>query len=304
MVDRLGADLYHSMFAFQPLRMQTPGLITLHDIMWLRHPWLQSAGKPLRLVAGWAYHRLFAVRCMARAGGVIVPTRAVQREVSGMWGHLTSKLTLVEEGVDRCFLGGGAAVDLSGRNPLPARVGKTRFFLHLTNAHPYKNSTRLLRAFRAVARHEKVRMVMVGRRSAFSESLLSEVDRLGLEGRVVWLGSVSNRELAELFRTATALLFPSLCEGFGLPVVEAMASGCPVMTANRGALAEVAGGAALCVDPWQVDAMAQGMKRLLGSERLRNTLRQRGMVRAAGYTWETAGRKVVALYRVLGRKRL
>jgi len=122
------------------------------------------------------------------------------------------------------------------------------------------------------------------------------VERLGLERQVRWLGYVDEARLVTLYRTATALVFPSLHEGFGMPVLEAMACGCPVVCSRTTATGETAGDAALTVDPADVSDIVRGIHAVLGSEERRRDLAHRGIERAAGFTWERSGRETLRVY--------
>src|SRR5262249_35570767 len=127
------------------------------------------------------------------------------------------------------------------------------------------------------------------------------VKHLGLEQAVCFPGFIDDEDLPALYSGARLFVFPSLYEGFGLPVLEAMGCGVPVITSNTSALPEVAGDAALLVDPGDVEGMAAAMASILDSASLRERLRQQGFVRAQSFSWETTARKTLDLYRVLGR---
>jgi glycosyltransferase involved in cell wall biosynthesis len=161
------------------------------------------------------------------------------------------------------------------------------FFLFVGNRQPRKNVPRLVRAFcRARAEHGLPQvLVLVGQVGWLAEEAEREIERASRAGDVRVLGYVPDGDLPPLFAAAQAFLFPTLYEGFGLPVVEAMAVGTPVLTSSTSALAEVAGDAALLVDPEDEQQIAEGIVRLAGEEALRETLRERGLKRAASFNW-------------------
>lgn len=294
-VDSLEADLFHSPFMLLPLLMRTPGIITIHDAMWWKHPRLQAKQDPLRIAAGWLYYRTAVHMCVAKSRRIITVSEASKRDIAECWPNAMSKLEVVSEGVDRCFL--TATGPEEGVDPLRRlNVETNRFFLHITNARPYKNTTGLLEAFAEVVDRCNHELVIVGNLGRFRSRVTETIKELRLENRTRVAGSVTDEDVVVLMRNATCLAFPSLFEGFGLPVAEAMACGCPVLTSDRGALAEVAGDAAVIVDPTDVGSIAEGLLRLAGDSNLREDLRRRGLARAGRFTWSAVASRIVGIY--------
>jgi glycosyltransferase involved in cell wall biosynthesis len=161
-----------------------------------------------------------------------------------------------------------------------------------------KNLLRLLEAFRQFRAEagEPFRLVMVGRRNRTTVGLDEAVERLALKDHVVELGHVPDADLPLLYSGAEMLAFPSLCEGFGFPVIEAMACGTPVVTSKVSCLPEVAGGAALLVDPYSVEDIAAGMHRVFRDAALREDLCARGFERAKFFSWERTARQTLEAY--------
>jgi glycosyltransferase involved in cell wall biosynthesis len=173
------------------------------------------------------------------------------------------------------------------------RYGLDRpYLLFCGTAKPGKNLARVVEAFRRVD-HRELEMVVVGP-MGWKEDVESLVDGLGSRAR--WLGAVRQRELASLYAGASAFVSPSLTEGFGLPVLEAMAQGTPVVTSARTATEEVAGDAALLVDPLDVDAIAGAIERILEDRQLAATLADAGRQRAAAYSWDRTAELMAAVY--------
>ncbi|MFQ3661823.1 MAG: glycosyltransferase family 1 protein, partial [Chloroflexaceae bacterium] len=166
------------------------------------------------------------------------------------------------------------------------------YFLYIGTIQPRKNLTRLIEAF-AHAGPDDALLVIAGRRGWLSEPIVRRVAELGLTNRVRFPGYVPDADLPALLSGALAFVFPSLYEGFGMPVLEAMACGAPVLTSTTSALPEVAGDAALLVDPCDTDAIAAALRRLAADAPLRASLRARGLVRAADFTWERCARKTL-----------
>ncbi len=170
--------------------------------------------------------------------------------------------------------------------------------LHVGAIQKRKNLVRLVEAFESV--DPSWRLILAGAASGFeSQETLDRINSSRAATRIEITGYVSDAALETLYRRASIFAFPSLDEGFGIPVIEAMARGVPVLTSNRSALPEAAGGAALLIDPLHVDAIAQGLKQLTVDLALRDDLRAKGLARAASMTWERAVEQNWAVYQEL-----
>jgi glycosyltransferase involved in cell wall biosynthesis len=167
------------------------------------------------------------------------------------------------------------------------------YLLCVSNRKRHKNEFRTVEAFAQAHVDVEIRLVFTGNPT---QELLDCIERCGVTERVQFVGLVPDAELPSLYRSAAALVFASLYEGFGLPVLEAMACGTPVVTSNTGALAEISGNAALLVDPESVPEISLGIDRILSDDSLRSKLRISGLERAAGYSWETT---TASVHRVL-----
>jgi len=178
--------------------------------------------------------------------------------------------------------------------------GPTPFILSLGHTRPYKNIPRVIEAFHQVTtRHPEVHLLIAGRGDGYP-ALQRLTRTLGL-CRVHFLGQLTDRELVAHYRNALFLAFPSLVEGFGLPLVEALASGCPVLTSRDSAMSEIVGDAAVLVDPTSVDSIANGMNRLIEEPALRRNLALRGPQRAAQFTWTKCAEQTLEVYRQVMR---
>jgi glycosyltransferase involved in cell wall biosynthesis len=176
-----------------------------------------------------------------------------------------------------------------------------RFVLFLGALEPRKNLPRLLEAFAALTPAERrgLQLVVAGAQGWLNEAVHERVQKLGLDASVRFAGYIEPADLAALYSLATVFAYPSLWEGFGLPVVEAMACGTPVLTSNVSSLPEVAGDAAVLVPPADVDAIAAGLHRLAEDDTLRADLAERGPRRAAQFSWERCARETLAVYQAV-----
>jgi glycosyltransferase involved in cell wall biosynthesis len=190
--------------------------------------------------------------------------------------------------------------------PDPEQVARVReryqleeeFVLYVGNIKPHKNLERLIEAFARVRRQgfEQLKLLIIGDEISKHQSLRRAVHRLKLHKHVRFLGFVAFETLAVLYRLAGVFVFPSLYEGFGLPPLEAMACGTPVVTSNASSLPEVVGDGALMIDPYDTDSIADGIRQVLTDSTLRGTLRARGFAQVRRYSWEVSARRVREIY--------
>jgi len=295
-VDKFEADLFFSPFMLQPIRMNTPGVITLHDTMWFDRVWTQAQGRPIRMLVGKIYFRTLVELSVRRACKIIVPSHSTLDDLARFWPNRECDCRVIYHGIDKSFT---SFAEESQVNELIQKFGltKNRFFLHVTNGKPYKNTPRVIDAFIKIAGTSDQNLVIVGRKSAFTDSIrrLSAVPGLG--ERINFLGSVEDEDVVALYRSATALIFPSLFEGFGLPIVEAMACGCPVITSTRGSLAEISGNASVIVDPENVDEISDAMITMEMDHSVRFSCIEKGIERSRHFSWDVAAEEIVSVFR-------
>ena len=165
---------------------------------------------------------------------------------------------------------------------------------------PRKNHVRLIAAFDRALRDSQYNLVLAGGEGWMYEDVRDQVVKRGLKQRVIFPGLVAEDDLPCLYSAASMMVFPSLYEGFGLPIVEAMACGVPVIASNASCLPEVAGNASLMVDPRDVSAMATAMQELVSQSSLRAALRARGLERAEQFRWENSAAELLQIYRTIG----
>lgn len=252
-------------------------ICTLHDVFALTLPRYGSK----RNVRNTIKHYRYAVR---RADRIIAVSEAARQEFIALFDYAPDRISVVHHGLSADFLAAAGA-------QAPPRAAPARRSYLAFGGTPRKNLDRILAAFATAEAARDAVLEVVGPPAPAS---LDAVRRLGLGERVRFLGDVDDRSLAALYGAAAGLLFPSLQEGFGIPILEAMACGAPVLTSEISAMPEVAGGHAVLVDPASVDAIADGIDRLAA---VTPAERAAAAAYAATFTWERAARKTLDVYR-------
>ncbi len=294
--DRLfpGVDIFHATDHLLPRFFRIKSVFTLHDLIFLFHP---ETHKPLNR---W-FLALMMPRFLRAADAIIAVSECTKRDAVRHYGIPEEKITVIYEGVSPRF----RPADPETVRAVRAKYGlPERFILYVGTIEPRKNLTALLEAYAALlSRNTRyaARLVIVGKKGWLYEGFFRRLRELGLEERVHFTGYVPDEDLPALYSAATLFVFPSLYEGFGLPVLEAMACGTPVVCSGTSSLPEVAGDAALLVDPTDIPALAAAMERALTDEALRASLRARGLERARRFTWEEAARQTITIYRSVWR---
>jgi glycosyltransferase involved in cell wall biosynthesis len=284
------ADLFHSpgfVAAFSvpgvPWRCPLPLVVTLHDFIPYHVPALFSG----KAINRWWYGQ--QIRLTRRARRLICVSQATRDDALRYMRVDQERCTVIYEGVDR-------AVFYPRAPHLPPT--DPPYILFVGGDYANKNRPAALAAFVRLAQETALphHLVMVGRDATTDDDLVRRTPGLELS-RLRRIEQADQAELARLYRQADLFLFPSTCEGFGLPVLEAMASGVPVVTSTASSLPEVAGQAALLVDPHDVAGLAAAMVQVLADRTLHNRLRDAGLARAAQFTWRTAAEQTLAAYR-------
>ena len=271
--------------------LSAPHVVTVHDV--IRH--LDARGGECLIHVPNARDRIFLrldAAGIRAAAAVIAVSEATKRDLVTHLGAPPERVFVVYEGVDHRLF-----------RPVERRLLDARYVLFVGSEHPRKNLVTLLRAFASLTRERAFRDLKLvklgaagGPEGPFRDDTLRAVRELGLERDVVFTGPVDDEDLPVYYSGAECLVLPSLYEGFGLPPLEAMACGCPAIVSSAGSLPEIAGDAALAVDPRDADALAAAIRAVLTDDTLRADLRRRGRARAASFTWERAGAETMRVY--------
>ena len=284
---RTGADVVHSLASTGPISAPVPSVVTIHDLNYLRYPQAHFGLRALGM-------RILVPAAARRAKRVIVSSEATRSDV-------VRHLGLPADAVDVVPLGLGHPPMEPGRSREEVRAefkaGDRSLLLTVSAKRAHKNLVRLLGAVALLAPERRPILVMPGYPTPHEAELRACADELGISGNIRLLGWVSDGQLEDLYRAADAFVFPSLHEGFGLPVLEAMARGLPVATSGRTSLAEVAGDAALLFDAEDEASIAKAVERVLFDRDLAARLTAAGPRQAARFTWEATAAGVLASYR-------
>lgn len=264
-----------------PVVTPCPSVTVFHDLQHKRHP---EYFRPFDL----PFWRLFLWLAAHRSRLILVDSEATRADLLRYYRIRESRVRVVPLGVDPAFFSLGRERRAEAEQP---------FILCVSTLHPHKNLDRLLAAFaRLRPGRPRLRLVVAGLRGFHARAIEQRVAELGLQAGVELTGWIPRERLYELYRTALAFVYPSRFEGFGLPVLEALAAGLPAACSNIEPLASLAGGAALLFDPHCEDQIAACLTRLLEDEQLRAELSRRGPERAAQFSWRrTAGLTLQAL---------
>lgn len=292
-LSRARLDLLHSPDFIPPFRGRHKRVITVHDLTFLRYPQFLTAESR-------RYYNAQIARAVSIADRILADSHATKADLVDLLGVPADKISVVWLAADERFRPLSPA---EARPRLEALGLPEVYLLFVGTFEPRKNVAGLLAAYRLLLDREPgaPRLVIAGRRGWLFDEALAQIDRLGLRERIVLLDAPSDADLLALYNGATALALPSYYEGFGLPVLEAMACGAPVVISDRGSLPEIAGEAALVADPDDPGALATALQRVSFEDDLRSELRRKGLARAAEFSWERCARETLAAYkRVLG----
>jgi glycosyltransferase involved in cell wall biosynthesis len=283
---RRGVDLLHSLASTAPARGAFARVVTIHDLIYRRYPEAHFGLRSLGM-------RVLVPLAARRSHRVIAVSESTKRDLVELLGLDAGKIDVVPQGVSVAPAGTVTAEpELRRRFELSDRP----ILLSVSAKRPHKNIVALLDAAARLPRERRPVLLLPGYETPHEDELHQHVERLGIGGDVRFAGWLDSADLEGLYAAADLFVFPSLYEGFGLPVLEAMARGVPVVSSNRSSLPEVAGNAALLVDPEDTGAMAQAIERLLSDPAEAERLRAAGREHAARFSWDATARGTLASY--------
>lgn len=284
-------DLFHSPAYTIPLGYSKPSVVTVHDLAIYDHPeWFPDGQKFSRQVA--------VPKSIQRAAKVIAVSESTQKQVVKRFGRSKEDVPVIHEGFAK-----GASVKKSRRADIKIDKGVgTEYFLFVGTVEPRKNVVRLVKAFDKFmeehhTQYPKMQLVIAGKQGWKSKESITAIARAKWSGRIRVLGYVTHEEKVALMQDATAFVFPSLWEGFGLPVIESLQLGTPVITSKVSALPEVAGPGAEYVNPRSITDIYRGMITVMRSQKRAESLAEKGKEHVKQFTWRKAAKETVAIYK-------
>jgi glycosyltransferase involved in cell wall biosynthesis len=291
---REGVTLFHAPHYVLPPLVRCRSVVTIHDCIHLMFPQYL----PNRFAL--AYARTSIALAARRANRVLTVSESSKRDILRFVNTQPEKIDVIYNAYDERF-----AIEPEEEDMVRVRERyqlHDEFVLYAGNVKPHKNLERLIQAFDLVRKQglDHLKLVLIGDDISKYTALRRAVHQYNLHKYVRFLGYMPEETLAVMYRLAGVFVFPSLYEGFGLPPLEAMASGTPVVTSNVSSLPEVAADAAVLVDPYDPRAIADGIYRVLTDERLRRDLVHKGIARAGMFSWEQSVRRVRAIYGEVG----
>lgn len=293
-VNGLSVDLFHAPHYTLPYGLRVPSVVTIHDLIHLRFP--QYFSFPQR-----TYARAVIGHACRVAKAVIVDAGFTKGDITSMFDVPHERIHVIPLGVAPEFKPAASAAE--GRAELVTMGFEDPYVLYVGGLKPHKNVATLLKAFAQFRHRDTSRLVISGENLWVNGELAQLTEDLGIKRRLLSLPMNSQR-LIRLYQGATVVVVPSLYEGFGLPILEAMACGAPVIGARAASIPEVIGEGGMLFDPLSVDELAQMMERIFDDPRLHQTQREYGLRNASRYSWERCGARTMELYRSVAGKEI
>ncbi len=276
-----------------PLFCPVPSVVTVHDLGYEYFPETHPS------FDRW-YLRWTTRRHVHHATALLADSDATRNDLNHFYQADPQRVHTVYPGRDETL---APVRDLDQIQAAKSRYGiNGPYLLYLGTLQPRKNLVRLIAAFERLAGSAGCQLVLAGKKGRHFPALLDQVKTARLEDKVLFPGYVAQADKAALLSGALSLVFPSLYEGFGFPVLEAMSCGTPVLTSTLSSLPEIAGDAAILVDPFDVDEIARGMQRLITEDPLRQALVRRGFMQVKRFSWQAAGQQVWRVLEQVARK--
>ncbi len=302
-LNRQKLDLFHAPTGSLPLTYRGKAVITIHDLAIYKHPEWFPSGQ-------WFSKKIVVPRSLKKADKIIAVSENTKQDIIDLFQIPEHKIQVIYEASSLSSRGGGQSPTRpacrsqgSGRkqSPLETKLHNLdNYILFIGTLEPRKNLTRLLKAFALYCRKypkKTEKLVIIGGEGWKFEPIYQAVVDLKLKTRVVFTGYVSEKRKTELLKGAKALVFPSLYEGFGLPALEAMSLGVPVICSNNSALGEISNQAAFLVNPRDIRSIFRGLARVLPDKALREELKERGLARARLFSWSKCARETLKVFK-------
>lgn len=289
-------DVFHSPVCYLPKSYKGSAVITLHELAIFKEPEWFSKGQ-------WSDAKVIIPRCLKQAKKIIVASESIKEDVIKMFKIKKDKIEVISHGVDERFFRRRKARDISR---IKKKLGISGdYILYLGMLEPRKNILGIIKAFELLKKQgkgrehlfKKYQLVLAGQEGEKIKSALNRIKQSKFKKDIILPGYIDPNDIGPLYEGAKVFVFPSLYEGFGLPILEAMAKGVPVITGNGFSMPEVAGDAALLVNPKKVTEIFSAIAKILTNKKLAKELSKKGVKRARQFTWAKAIKKTLAVYK-------
>lgn len=282
----LNADLVHFPHFNVPIFYHGKFIVTVHDLIHQHFSFARSTthGPLVFKIKQFGYKKVFQ-SALKQSQKILVPSNFIKKQLIIDWGVDEKRITVTYEAVDNKLL--------TIENKRPINKLDEPYIFYVGNAHPHKNVEGLVKAFlKLKEKYPNLKLVLAGHDHYFWQRIQKEYQNED----IIYRGYVSDEELVSLYKNAKAFVMPSLEEGFGIPLLEAFALGCPVVSSHAGSLSEVGGHAAIYFDPSSADDMAEKISRVLDGENLRKELIKKGLKRYKQFSWKKLAEKTLEVY--------
>ncbi|MBN1405902.1 MAG: glycosyltransferase family 4 protein [Candidatus Omnitrophica bacterium] len=297
-IKKLKADIYHSPYYVVPAFIGCACISTIHDISPLKLP--QNFSRTALI-----YYNFMLLNTIKKCKRIIVDSNQTASDLTEKFPECEDKIRVIALAAQTNRLQNFSAQEYAAKSAkIKSKYGISGdFIFYLGNLKPHKNLSRLIKAFSHIisAMDTKYTLVIGGAKSDEYKKLQSKADNMGLCKSVIFTGFIDEDDLPVLFKESRLFVYPSLYEGFGLPVLEAMAYGTPVLTSNCTSLAELAANAALLVDPYNIKDISDGMKKILTDKITKDRIAAAGLIRAGEFTWEKTAKQTLGVYAELSK---
>ncbi len=289
-------DIFHCLHNVLSIFYPKKSIVTIQDIMVTRFLWFYEALPRIKKYTGLFYFKLFVKLSVEKADKVIVTSKFTKKEVMRHLNVKDEKLKICGAAVDSAFK---PFNDEALLNAVLEKYGICNpFILHVSNLKPYKNLRNLIYAYKLLSQKKSryPKLVIAGHHKKYGTQIKEFTEKVGLKEKINFVGYVDKNDLPILMSKSLCFIFPSIYEGFGLPVLEAMACGTPVITSNTSSLPEIAGEAAILVNPYDTKEIADAIENLLSNEKLRKELISKGLEQVKLFSWEKCAKETLKVY--------
>ena len=285
---KLNIDLLHSPVFVSPRNYKGKGVLTIHDTTFITHPQYHIPSKRI-------YFKWGIPRSVNKNDKVIAISQNTKKDLIKLFPDCKNKFVYIPYGVKKIFFNGLSpkkVKEFNKKYDLP-----DKYLLYVGVLEPRKNIEGIIKAFLNI--HQRIpeyKLLLAGRRGWYDNEIFNLIKEHNLQNKIIHIGHVEYDMLPHLYKKASIFLYPSFYEGFGMPVLEAMASGCPVITSNISSTKEVAKDAAYLVNPNNIDEISKGILKILKDEKFRSKIIERGLKRANEFSWKEVAKKTQKLY--------